>query len=90
MTIEEKAAWFDSTLRLALDGKINLVMKSRKNGESNWSVIDTSTNSVLNSNLEWEIEPPLTKRDQSFLIRARFPFDQALALFEQYKSFAET
>ena len=88
MTLEEKAVWFDSALKFVLDGKIHLVMKSRKNGESNWSIVDTSSNQILNSNLEWEPEPPLSKRDQSFMIRARFPFDQAAALFEQYKMFA--
>ncbi|QQS35872.1 MAG: hypothetical protein IPM56_16765 [Ignavibacteriales bacterium] len=88
MTTEEKAEWFERSLKFVLDGKVQLVMKSRKNGEGSWSIVDTSTSQVLNSNLEWESEPQLSKRDQSFLIRARFPFDQAAALFEQYKMFA--
>lgn len=89
MTTEEKAKWFDLALRFALDGKIHLVMKSRLNGEGNWSIVDTKQNKVLNSNMEWEDEPPLSKRDEGFMIRARFKFNDAIAMWEQYKMFAE-
>lgn len=89
MTNEEKAQWFDVAMRFALDGPIHLVMKSRVNGESNWSIVNTSSNVVLNSNMEWEEEPPLAKRDDGFMIRARFSFDNAVAMWQQYKMFAE-
>jgi len=48
MTIEEKAKWFDRALRFALDGKIQLIMKSYKNGVGKWAIIDTEKNLVLN------------------------------------------
>lgn len=89
MTNDEKAKWFDNAMRFALDGKIHLIMKSRINGESSWSIVDTSKNLVLNSNMEWEEEPPLAKRDDGFKIRARFSFDSAVAMWQQYKMFAE-
>ena len=89
MTTEEKAKWFDLAMRFALDGNIHLVMKSRLNGVGNWSIVDTAAGKVLNSNMEWEDEPPLAKRDDSFMIRARFKFDDAVAMWEQYKMFAE-
>ncbi|MBU2491409.1 MAG: hypothetical protein KJ571_02215 [Bacteroidetes bacterium] len=89
MTNEEKVKWFDAAIRFVLDGKIHLVMKSRLNGVGNWSIVDTAANKVLNSNMEWEDEPPLNKRDDSFMIRARFKFDDAVAMWEQYKMFAE-
>lgn len=89
MTNEEKVKWFDAAIRFVLDGKIHLVMKSRLNGLGNWSIVDTAANKVLNSNMEWEDEPPLNKRDDSFMIRARFKFDDAVAMWEQYKMFAE-
>jgi hypothetical protein len=89
MTTEQKAKWFDSALRFGLQDKIHLVMKSRVNGVSNWAIIDTANNKVLNSNLEWEEEPPIEKRDESFLTRSRFPFETAIELFKQFKMFAE-
>lgn len=88
MTLEEKAKWFEAALKFSIEGKIQLVMKSRSGGVGSWAVIDTAHNKVLNSNLEWEDEPSLDKRDESFKIRTRFPFDQAVALYEQYKMFA--
>ena len=89
MTVEEKAKWFDAALRFCLKGKIHLVLKSYKDGVEKWSIVDTSNNTVLNSNLEWEPEPPLAKRDDSFLIRARFGFDDAVAMYNQYQMFAQ-
>ena len=89
MTTEEKEKWFDLALRFALDGKIHLVMKSRSNGVGNWAIVDTASNKVLNSNMEWEDEPPVNKRDDAFMIRSRFKLDDAVAMWEQYKMFAE-
>ena len=89
MTVEEKAKWFDAALRFSLKGKIHLVLKSYKNGVEKWAIADTSNNTVLNSNMEWEIEPPVAKRDDSFLIRSRFSFDDAVAMYSQYQMFAE-
>ena len=89
MTVEEKAKWFDAALRFCLKGKIHLVLKSYKDGVEKWSIVDTSNNTVLNSNLEWEPEPPLAKRDESFLIRARFSFEDAVGMYTQYQMFAE-
>ncbi len=89
MTNEQKAKWFDSALRFGLQDKIHLIMKSRIGGNAVWSIIDTAGNKVLNSNLEWEDEPPIEKRDESFLTRSRFPFETAVELFKQYKMFAE-
>lgn len=89
MTDEDKIKWFDLALRFALDGHIHLVMKSRVNGKANWAIVDTKSNKVLNSNLEWEDEPPTNKRDDAFMIRARFDLESAIQMFEQYKMFAE-
>ena len=90
MTDQEKAQWFDKALKFALDGKIHLVMKSYMNGVGKWAIIDTAKNLVLNSNMEWELEPPQAKdRDEAFLIRTRFDFEMAVAQYEQMKMFAE-
>ncbi len=89
MTTEEKAKWFDAALRFALEGKIHLVMKSKTDGVANWAIVNTENNTVLNSNFEWEPEPPVAQRDEAFLIRTRFDFDTAVNLFQQYKMFAE-
>ncbi len=89
MTDQEKVKWFDAALKFALKGKIHLVCKSNKSGVEKWAIVNTSNNTVLNSNMEWEPEPPLAKRDESFLIRARFGFDDAVALYTQYQMFAE-
>ena len=89
MTDQEKAQWFDKALKFALDGKIHLVMKSYMNGVGKWAIIDTAKNLVLNSNMEWEPEPPQAKdRDEAFLIRTRFDFDTAIVQYEQLKMFA--
>ena len=89
MTNEEKAKWFDVGLRFAIDGHIQIVLKSYKNGEKKWGIIDSKTKQVFNSNMEWEDEPPVKKRDEAFLIRTRFEFSQAVDLYQQYKMFAE-
>ena len=89
MTDEEKAKWFDFGLRFALDGHIHLVLKSYKDGEKKWGIINTKTNEVFNSNMEWEEEPPAKKRDEAFLIRSRFDFQQAVELYQQFKMFSE-
>lgn len=88
MTVEEKAKWFDCAMRFGLEGSIHLVMKSKMNGEANWSIVNTQNNQILNSNMEWEEEPPSNQRDESFKIRARFSFENALALYQQFKMFA--
>jgi hypothetical protein len=88
MTDKEKAKWFDAALRFSLNGKIQLVQKSFLNGVGKWAIVDTSNNTVLNSNLEWEPELPLTKRDESYLIRTRFGFEDAVSMYTQYKMFA--
>ncbi len=90
MTTEEKAEWFDVATRFSLGANINLVMKSRKDGISKWAIIDTKNNKVLNSNFEWEDEPPsANSRDEAFLIRTRFDFETAVNLFQQFKMFSE-
>ncbi|MBI3123245.1 MAG: hypothetical protein HYZ10_02455 [Ignavibacteriales bacterium] len=90
MTDQEKAQWFDKALKFSLDRKIHLVMKSNINGVGKWAIIDTEKNLVLNSNMEWEPEPPIAKdRDEAFLIRTRFDFETAVAQYEQMKMFAE-
>ena len=87
MTDKEKAKWFDLAIKFMLAKNIYLVMKSRVKGDAQWAIIDTQNNKVLNSNLEWEDEVPLDKRDEAFKIRTRFSFEQASGLYEQYKMF---
>lgn len=89
MTDAEKAKWFDAAMRFGLEGSIHLIMKSKIDGQANWSIVDTSNKMVLNSNMEWEEEPESSNRDESFMIRARFSFDSAVAIWQQYKMFAE-
>ncbi len=89
MTIEEKAKWFDAAMKFGLEGNIQIVMKSKKDGQAKWAIVDTSNNKVFNSNMEWEDEPELSKRDDAFLIRTRFSFEDAVSMYEQYKMFAE-
>ena len=89
MTIEQKAKWFDAALKFALKGKIHLVLKSFKNGVEKWAIVDSDKNTVLNSNLEWEPELPASKRDESFLIRTRFGFEEAVNLYSQYQMYGE-
>ncbi len=88
MTDEEKVKWFDSALKFELDGKIQMVMKSRTDGAGAWAIINYADDTVLNSNMEWEPELSVENRDESFLIRTRFPFESASAQWEQYKMFA--
>ena len=90
MTDAEKIKWFDRSVKFQLSGLIFMEMKSRKNGVGVWVIEDTKNNSVLNSNMEWEPEPPLAKRDEAFLIRTRFDLETAITMYEQYKMFAET
>ncbi|GJQ62649.1 MAG: hypothetical protein SCALA702_17020 [Melioribacteraceae bacterium] len=87
MTVEEKAKWFDAALKFAVEGDIQLVMKARKNGTSSWAIVNTSTQQVFNSNMEWEEELPLAKRDERFLTRTRFSFDDAVNLLKMKKMY---
>ncbi|MBU1101315.1 MAG: hypothetical protein KKA84_13015 [Bacteroidetes bacterium] len=89
MTNEEKAKWFDVGLKFALDGDIHIVLKSFKKGQKKWGIVNTKTKEVFNSNMEWEVEPPSSKRDEAFLIRTRFDFEQGVDLYNQYKMFAD-
>lgn len=90
MTDADKIKWFDRSVKFQLSGLIFLEMKSRKNGVGVWVIEDTKNNTVLNSNMEWEPEPPLAKRDEAFLIRTRFDLETAITMYDQYKMFAET
>lgn len=87
MTNEEKAKWFDAALRFVVDGDIHLVMKARKNGNSSWAIVDTKNNKVFNSNMEWEDELPLAKRDERFVTRTRFSFEDAVNLLKMKKMY---
>ncbi len=87
MTDEEKAKWFDAALRFGLEGNIHLVMKSKKGDVAMWSIVDNETKKVFNSNMEWEEEPPLKKRDERFLTRTRFSFGDAVNLFKLKKMY---
>lgn len=88
MTDKDKIKWFELATKFMLAKDIYLVMKSRVKGEAQWAIIDSANKKVLNSNLEWEDEVPLDKRDEAFKIRTRFNFESAVGLFEQYKMFA--
>jgi len=88
MTDKDKIKWFELAVKFMLAKNIFLVMKSRVKGEAMWAIIDQQNHKVLNSNLEWEDELPLDKRDENFKIRTRFGFESAVGLFEQYKMFA--
>jgi hypothetical protein len=85
----DKIKWFDDAVKFQLDGNIYLVLKSRKNGTGSWAIEDISNHNVLNSNMEWEKEQPLAKRDAAYLIRTRFEFEAATTMYEQFKMFAE-
>ena len=39
--------------------------------------------------MEWESELPAAKRDESFLIRTRFGFEEAVNLYSQYQMYGE-
>jgi hypothetical protein len=86
---QDKIKWFDCAVKFQLEGMIFLSMKSRKADSAAWAIENMTTGKILNSNMEWEDELPLAKRDQAYLIRTRFDFDTALVMFEQYKMFAE-
>jgi hypothetical protein len=89
MSDEDKIKWFEQATQFQLEGMIFIVMKSRKDGVGSWAVQNMETKEVLNSNMEWEPEPPKAQRDEAFMIRARFDRDTAFVMFEQYKMFAE-
>lgn len=86
---EEKIKWFELAVKFQLQGLIFLTMKSRKPSGAKWAIEDLSTHKILNSNLEWEEERPLQQRDESYMIRTRFDFDTATALYDQYKMVME-
>lgn len=85
---KDKIKWFDDAVKFELDGTIHLVLKSRKNSVGSWAIEDTSAHKILNSNMEWEDELPLAKRDAAYLIRTRFELEAAISMYEQYKMFA--
>jgi len=86
---EDKIKWFDLAVKFQLQGLIFLTMKSRQLSGAKWAIEDLSNHKVLNSNLEWEDERPLKDRDESYMIRTRFDFDTAMALYDQYKMVME-
>ena len=86
---QDKIKWFEKAVKFQIEEMIFLVMKSRKNGQASWAIEDMKAHKILNSNMEWEDELPLAKRDQAYLIRTRFDFDTAITMFEQYKMFAQ-
>jgi hypothetical protein len=85
---QDKIKWFDCAVKFQLEGQLFLVMKSKKAGKEAWAIENMTTGQVLNSNMEWEDELPLAKRNEAYLIRTRFDFDTALVMYEQYKMFA--
>ena len=85
---QDKIRWFDKAVKFQIEGMVFFVMKSRKNGVGSWAIEDTGKKVVLNSNMEWETEPPLSKRDQAFIIRTRFDLETAMTMYEQFKMFA--
>jgi len=86
---QEKIKWFDLAVKFQIDGLVFLVMKSRKKDKCSWAIEDMKTGKVLNSNMEWENEIPVSQRDEAFLIRTRFDFDTAASMYEQYKMFTQ-
>lgn len=89
MSDQDKIKWFDAAVKFQVDGMIFLTMKSRKDGIGSWVIEDVVNHKVLNSNMEWEDDLPVAKRDQAYIIRTRFDFEAAAAMHEQYKMFAE-
>jgi hypothetical protein len=85
---QDKIKWFEKAVRFQLEGLIFMIMKSRKGGAGIWTIEDTGSKKVLNSNMEWETELSIPKRDQAFLIRTRFDLETAMTIFEQYKMIA--
>lgn len=88
MTDQEKIKLFDRAVKFQIEGLIFIVMKSRKNSGCSWAIEDMTSGKVLNSNMEWEIDPPKSQRNEAYLIRTRFDLETALAVYEQYKLFA--
>ncbi len=88
-TNEEKIKWFDAATKFQVDSNIFLIMKSRIGGKGKWAIEDVANHNVLNSNMEWEPELPVSQRDEAYLIRTRFDFDSAVTMYEQFKMFAE-
>lgn len=86
---QDKIKWFDTAVKFQIDGLIFLTMKSRKKDKCSWAIEDQKNNKVLNSNMEWEDEVPLSQRNEAFLIRTRFDFDTAVSMYEQYKMFTQ-
>jgi hypothetical protein len=82
---EEKIKWFELAVKFQLEGLLFLTMKSRQPSGTKWAIEDLSTHKVLNSNLEWEEDRPLQQRDEPYMIRTRFDFDTAIALYDQFK-----
>lgn len=89
MSDEEKLKLFAKAVKFQLEGMIFATMKSRRDGVGTWVIEDIENKKVLNSNMEWEDEIPLSKRDEAFNIRTRFDFGTAITMFEQFKMFAE-
>jgi len=85
---QDKIRWFDCAVKLQLNRELFLVMKSKKAGVGSWAIENMNTGQVLNSNMEWEDEVPLAKRNEAYLIRTRFDFETALVMYDQYKMFA--
>lgn len=88
MTDQEKIKMFNRAVKFQMDGLIFLTMKSRKNGKCSWVIEDITTGKILNSNMEWEEDLPLKKRDESFELRTRFDLETAKVVYEQFKAFA--
>ena len=88
MTDQDKINWFDKAVKFQIEGLIFIIMKSRKTSGCFWAIEDMTSGKVLNSNMEWEIEPPKSQRNEAFLIRTRFDLETALTMYEQYKMFA--
>ncbi len=89
MSDEDKIKWFDLAVKFQIDGMVFLTMKSRKNNVGTWVIEDVQKHKVLNSNMEWEDDLPISERDESYTLRTRFEFDTAVSMFEQYKMFAQ-
>jgi hypothetical protein len=85
---QDKILWFAKAVKFQIEGLIFLIMKHRKNGVGTWTIEDTGTKKVLNSNMEWEPELPTAKRDPAFIIRTRFDLETAITMYEQYKMFS--
>jgi len=88
---KEKLQWFGNAMRFGIDKNFIFDLRSFKNGEPQWAIYEANTfftpeKKVLNANCEWEDEVELEKRDKDFLERTRFTFDEALDIYNMYKS----